>query len=59
MGKWGDRMAGATVAAYDTVRPRWLGLNIRVLPDGDRVYFSLTNDALPGANATSGAGAGG
>ena len=46
------------MAAYDTVRPRWLGLNIRVLPDGDRVYFSLTNDALPGANATSGAGAG-
>jgi hypothetical protein len=45
--------AGATVAAYDTVRPRWLGLNLRVLPDGDRVYFSVTNDALPGANATS------
>lgn len=46
--------AGATVAAYDIVRPRWLGLNLRVLPDGDRVYFSVTNDALPGANATSG-----
>jgi hypothetical protein len=45
--------AGPSVAAYDTSRAHWLGLRLRALPDGDRVFLSVTNDELPGAdNAT-------